>query len=275
MQPHITFIGVGNMATAIIRGLLQDGYPANKITGTARTSEKRTNLQSRYGITMLEDNNDAVKLADIVVLCVKPANMQAVIDNFASNISANQLYISVAAGLDLASLKTWLGNVAVIRSMPNTPAQLGAGTTGLIADTNTSEQQKAWANRIFASVGESVWVKDEADMHTVTALSGSAPAYFFRFLEAMIKTGQAQGLDEQTCRKLACHTMLGAARMVTENQDDISTLRENITSPNGTTEQALLSLEANNIESIIEQAMLACINRSQEMAELFSAKSNS
>jgi len=271
MQQSIAFIGVGNMAGAIIRGLIQNGYPADLITGTARNDEKRDAFAQELGINMTHDNGVAVADADVIVLCVKPAQMADVVAGFKSVITSDQLYISVAAGLGLDSLADWLGDVAIVRSMPNTPAQLGAGMTGLIANERVSDAHKDWVSELFASVGDSLWVEDENHMHTVTALSGSAPAYFFRFLEAMIKSGQAQGLDEDSCRKLASYTMLGAARMVTETPEDISQLRKNITSPNGTTEQALNSFEANEIDQFVDQAMQACITRSNEMATLFAS----
>lgn len=271
MQQSIAFIGVGNMAGAIIRGLIQNGYPADLITGTARNDEKRAAFAEELGINMTHDNGVAVADADVIVLCVKPAQMADVVAGFKPMVSPDQLYISVAAGLGLDSLADWLGDVAIVRSMPNTPAQLGAGMTGLIANDKVSDAHKDWVTELFASVGDSLWVEDENHMHTVTALSGSAPAYFFRFLEAMIKSGQAQGLDDESCRKLASHTMLGAARMVTETSENISKLRKNITSPNGTTEQALNSFEANDIDQIVDQAMQACITRSNEMATLFAS----
>lgn len=271
MQQSIAFIGVGNMAGAIIRGLVQNGYPTDLITGTARNDEKRAAFAQELGINMTHDNAVAVADADVVVLCVKPAQMADVIAGFKSVITSDQLYISVAAGLGLDSLADWLGDLAIVRSMPNTPAQLGSGMTGLIANDKVSDAHKDWVSELFASVGDSLWVEDENQMHTVTALSGSAPAYFFRFLEAMIKSGQAQGLDEDSCRKLASYTMLGAARMVTETPESISTLRKNITSPKGTTEQALNSFEASDIDQIVDQAMQACVNRSNEMATLFAS----
>ncbi|ETX12441.1 pyrroline-5-carboxylate reductase [Marinomonas ushuaiensis DSM 15871] len=275
MTPSIAFIGVGNMARAIFSGMLASGYPAEKIIGTSRTPEKREYYHDQYGITMLADNDLALEQADVVVLCVKPAQMQAVVEEFSAQVRDDQMFISVAAGIELDALAFWLGKpVAIVRSMPNTPSQLGAGMTGLIANEHTSEEQKALVSELFASIGKSVWVEDEIHMHTVTSLSGSAPAYFFRFLEAMISNGVAQGLDEKTSRELASHTMLGAARMVTELDEPIFQLRKNITSPNGTTEQALLSLEASDIDKIVADAMTACVNRSKEMTEKFSVKNN-
>jgi len=275
MIPSIAFIGVGNMARAIFSGMLASGYPAEKIIGTSRTPEKREYYHDQYGISMLADNDLAVEQADVIVLCVKPAQMQVVVEDFAAQVRDEQLFISVAAGIELDALLFWLGKpVAIVRSMPNTPSQLGAGMTGLIANEHTSEEQKTLVKELFASTGKSVWVDDEAHMHTVTSLSGSAPAYFFRFLEAMIRNGKAQGLDEKTSRELASYAMLGAARMVIELDEPISQLRKNITSPNGTTEQALLSFEASDIDKVVADAMTACVNRSKEMTEKFSIKND-
>tara|TARA_R110001606_G_scaffold12371_3_gene54085 strand:+ start:4578 stop:5405 length:828 start_codon:yes stop_codon:yes gene_type:complete len=273
MTPSIAFIGVGNMARAIFSGMLASGYPADKIIGTSRTPEKRDYYHVQYGIAMLADNDSAVSQADVVVLCVKPAQMQAVVENFSSHVREDQLFISVAAGIELDSLAYWLDKpVAVVRSMPNTPSQIGAGMTGLIANEHTNEEQKNWVSELFSSIGNSVWVENEVHMHTVTSLSGSAPAYFFRFIEAMVKNAKEQGLDEETSRELASNAMFGAARMVMELDEPIEQLRRNITSPKGTTEQALLSFEAADIDKIVADAMIACVNRSKEMAADFAAK---
>ena len=273
MTPSIAFIGVGNMARAIFSGMLASGYPADKIIGTSRTPEKRDYYHERYGIAMLADNDSAVSQADVVVLCVKPAQMQSVVEDFSSHVREDQLFISVAAGIELDSLSHWLGKpVAVVRSMPNTPSQIGAGMTGLIANEHTTDEQKKWVSELFSSIGNSVWVENEVHMHTVTSLSGSAPAYFFRFIEAMVKNAKEQGLDEATSRELASNAMFGAARMVMELDEPIDQLRKNITSPKGTTEQALLSFEAADIDKIVADAMTACVNRSKEMAANFAAK---
>lgn len=269
MQATIAFIGVGNMASAIIGGLIRNGYSPQHIVGTSRTESKRQSYQEKFGIRMVGDNAEAVAEADWVVLCVKPAQMKDVIAGFREKIRPEQLFISVAAGLELSSLQAWLGKVAVVRSMPNTPAQLRAGMTGLIANTIVSEEQKGQVSDFFAAVGQSVWVSDEAQMHTVTALAGSAPAYFFRFLEAMVKAGEKQGLSRDASTLLASQTMLGAARMVMETEESIEQLRINITSPKGTTEQALLSLESNHIDSLVESAVEACVTRSKELARQF------
>ena len=185
MTPNIAFIGVGNMARSIFSGMLASGYPAENMIGTSRTPEKRDYYQQQYGIAMLADNDSAVSQADVVVLCVKPAQMQEVIEAFSASVREDQLFISVAAGVELDAMAHWLGKpVALVRSMPNTPSQLGVGMTGLIANQYTSDEQKTWVSELFSSIGHSVWVDNEEHMHTVTSLSGSAPAYFFASLRA-------------------------------------------------------------------------------------------
>ncbi len=268
----IAFIGMGNMASAIMQGLISSGVPAANITGTARTESKREHFSSTFNINMTADNNAAVQDADIIVLCVKPVQIQDVINGFANEVKPHQLFISVAAGVELPSLQTWLGEVGIVRSMPNTPSQLGAGITGLIGNQHISEEQKQWADVLFSSVGSSLWVSDEAHMHTVTALAGSSPAYFFRFVESMIRHGVQQGLSAEDSRTLATQSMLGAARMATELTDmSVEQMRIDITSPKGATEQALLSFEANGIEKMMDEAMTACANRSREFASQLSA----
>jgi len=271
----IAFIGMGNMASAIMQGLINSGVPATNIIGTARTESKRDHYSDVFGIQMTADNNAAVKVADIVVLCVKPVQIQDVINGFAGDIQSHQLFISVAAGVELPSLQAWLGEVGIVRSMPNTPSQLGAGISGLIGNKCVSDQQKQWADILFSSVGSSLWVSEEEHMHTVTALAGSSPAYFFRFIESMIRHGVQQGLSAEESRTLATQSMLGAAKMATTLTDvSVEQMRIDITSPKGATEQALLSFEANDIEKTMDEAMTACANRSREFASQFSVKDN-
>lgn len=268
----IAFIGVGNMAKAIIKGLIASGVSSTSILGTSRTEAKRKDYAESMGITMLADNSAAVAAADMVVLCVKPIQMQAVIADFAGSVRPEHLFVSVAAGLELPSLTAGLGAVAVVRSMPNTPSQLRSGMSGLVANPYVLPHQRQWVEQLFASVGQSLWVENEQQMHTVTALSGSSPAYFFRFLEAMIAYAETQGMDNASARKLATYSMLGAARMATELEDSLAQMRINITSPKGTTEQALLSFEASEIDQVVAKAMQACENRSKEFAEQLADK---
>ncbi|WP_067220994.1 pyrroline-5-carboxylate reductase [Marinomonas gallaica] len=273
MSLKIAFVGVGNMASAIIGGLRASGYNGESIVGSSINVDDHEAIEQRFGITMYADNKDAVAQADVVFLCVKPNMLQSVVEDFASVVRDDQLFVSVAAGIELDALAEWLVKpVAVVRSMPNTPALVGSGMSGLIANDKTTEPQKEWVAQAFDSFGNHVWVNEEDQMHTVTALSGSAPAYFFRVLEVMIEAGKAQGLDDATCRKLATYAMKGAAEMVTQLDDDIAQLRRNITSPNGTTQAALETLEAQGIEPLFTAAIEACAKRSKELGEEFANK---
>ncbi|TDO95547.1 pyrroline-5-carboxylate reductase [Marinomonas balearica] len=267
MSLRIAFIGVGNMASAIIGGLVASGYPADKICGTALNTDSFPELEAKFGLKMMASNNEAIASADIVFLCVKPNQVRSVLEQAADVISSSQMYVSVAAGVEISSIESWLPTpAAVVRSMPNTPALVMSGMSGLVANDATTEEQKDWITSVFNSFGDCVWVENETQMHQVTALSGSAPAYFFRILESMIKSGIEQGMSEENSRKLAAQTMLGAAKMATEIDDSIAQLRVNITSPNGTTEQALNSLNDANIDKVMDDAMRACVKRSKELA---------
>lgn len=273
MSLKIAFVGVGNMASAIIGGLRASGYSGESIVGSSINTEAHSALEQRFGIKMYADNQAAVSDADVVFLCVKPNLLQQVVEEFAHVVREDQLFVSVAAGIELSALQAWLAKpVAVVRSMPNTPALVGSGMSGLIANQHTTTQQKDWVSQAFDSFGSHVWVSDEAQMHTVTALSGSAPAYFFRVLEAMIEAGKAQGLDAETSRQLSTYAMKGAAEMVTQLDDDIAQLRRNITSPNGTTQAALEALEEQGVEPLMKAAIDACVQRSKELGEEFANK---
>lgn len=273
MSLKIAFVGVGNMASAMIGGLLASGYTSDLIVGSSIDVDNHQAIEQRLGIKMFADNKQVVEWADVVFLCVKPNALQNVIEGFSNVVRDEQLFVSVAAGIEVSALERWLKKpVAVVRAMPNTPALVGNGMAGLIANAKTSEQQKAWVSDVFDSFGSHAWVDNEEHMHTVTALSGSAPAYFFRVLEIMIAQGQAQGLDEAACRKLATYAMKGAAAMVTELDDDIAQLRRNITSPNGTTQAALETLEDKGIAELFSAAVDACAQRSKELGKEFASK---
>ncbi|WCN10831.1 pyrroline-5-carboxylate reductase [Marinomonas mediterranea] len=268
MSLRIAFIGVGNMASAIIGGLVSSGYPSDKICGTSLNTDSFAALEEKFGLTMMTSNTDAIAAADVVFLCVKPNQVRSVLEQAAEVITPSQMFVSVAAGVEIGSIESWLPvSAAVVRSMPNTPALVNCGASGLVANTVASVEQKEWISTVFKSFGDCVWVNNEEQMHQVTALSGSAPAYFFRVLESMIKSGVDQGMTEEDSRKLASLTMLGAAKMATELDESIAQLRINITSPNGTTEQALNSLNDANIDKVMDDAMRACVKRSKELAE--------
>lgn len=264
---NICFIGAGNMAQSIIGGLLKSGSRKESIWATARSEEKRTNLSDNFGVHTTDNNVAAVEACRIVILAVKPQMMFGVCEEIAPYIQG-KLVISVAAGISCESLEKWLGkNAAIVRCMPNTPSLIGQGACGLYANANTNTLQKQAAQAILEATGKAVWVDDEALMHTVTAVSGSGPAYFFLFLEAMAQAAVEQGLDQHTAQALAIQTAKGAALLAEQSDDNLETLRKKVTSPGGTTEQAILSFEHSGLRSTINKAMTACAERSKAMAE--------
>jgi pyrroline-5-carboxylate reductase len=256
------------MASSLIGGLVADGYQAAKICASDTNSEKLASLAARFGIRSASDNVDAVKRSDIVVLAVKPQIMETVATGLADAIQQYRpLVISIAAGVREAHLQKWLGgDVALVRSMPNTPAMLQAGATVLHAGSGITKQQKSIAETILRSVGLTCWVKDELLMDAVTALSGSGPAYFFLVMEAIEQAGTELGLPSDTARLLTLQTALGAARMAMESSEGPAALRSYVTSPGGTTESALNSLENDGIRDIFRQALKAAKARSEEIS---------
>jgi pyrroline-5-carboxylate reductase len=266
----IAFIGGGNMAGSLIGGLVADGYNATKIFASDTDGEKLAALSARFGIRSASDNLDAVKRSDIVVLAVKPQAMERVAKDIADAIQQYQpLVISIAAGVREAHLQHWLGNnIALIRTMPNTPAMLQAGATVLHAGAGVTEQQRSIAETILRSVGLTCWVKDEALMDTVTALSGSGPAYFFLIMEAIEQAGTELGLPADISRLLTLQTALGAARMAMESSEGPATLRSFVTSPGGTTESALKRLETSGVRDIFRQALKDAKMRSEEISSM-------
>ncbi len=263
----IAFIGAGNMAQSIIGGMIAGGTPKGSIWATARTTSTRQKLAEVFGINVVADNHQAVQSADIIVLSVKPNMMADLCLDIAADIQG-KLVISVAAGIGCNAFEKWLGNdTAIIRCMPNTPSLVGEGACGLYANKNVSDNEKNDAVQIMASTGTALWVEDETLMHAVTAVSGSAPAYFFLFLDAMTKAGVEQGLDAATAKSLAIQTAKGAAILAEQSEDDLETLRKKVTSPGGTTEQAILHFQTRDLSQIVGEAMEACANHSKKMAE--------
>jgi len=269
MTKHICFIGGGNMAGSLISGLINHQYPANKITVTDPDTQKLEQLKQRYSVNTQVDNNAAIQNADILVLAIKPQVLKNVCEDIKPLAQKNNpLIISIAAGLRSTDINRWLGgNLAIVRCMPNTPALIQAGATGLFANDATSTEQKNVTDEILSAAGITLWVNTEAQLDAVTAVSGSGPAYFFLFLEAMQAAGKQLGLDENTAGMLAKQTALGAARMALEGNDDLVTLRTNVTSKGGTTAAAIASFENNQFSDIIEQALTAAHDRAIELAD--------
>ena len=265
----ISFIGGGNMAQALISGLVSCGVKPSLITVADPSSEAREQLAAK-GLNTVDPTADAkaaVIGADIVVLAVKPQVMKAVVSGFA-DVLDTQLVISVAAGLSTALLSNMLGGYSnIVRAMPNTPAMIQMGATGLYGTDDISAEQKQLATAVMEASGLVMWVDNEEHMHAVTAVSGSAPAYMFYFIEAMVDGAVALGLDKEQASALAMQTMLGAAKMALGSEDAPSELRRKVTSPNGTTQAAIESMQANDISRQIVEAMQACYDRSQALSE--------
>ena len=267
---NITFIGGGNMATSLISGLIADGIEPTAITACDPDREKLANLAARLRIHTEIDNSKAMSNADTVVFAVKPQILQQVATELQSVVQQQKpLIISIAAGVREASLDAWLGgNVAIVRAMPNTPALIQTGATVLHANTVATESQRDQAETILRAVGLVRWVNDEQLIDAVTALSGSGPAYFFLVMEAMENTGMAMGLDAECAHLLTLQTALGAARMAIESRDLPSVLRQKVTSPGGTTEQAINIFEKGQFRELFSEAIFAARDRSQELSDI-------
>ena len=266
---NLVFIGGGNMASALINGLLTDGTPADSIIVAEPDAVKRESLAARFGIRSREDNEGAAREADVLILAVKPQILKSVAEELSPMLKQRRpLCLSIAAGIKHDTLQSWLGEgVPLIRTMPNTPAMLQAGATGMYAGAGVSEQQREQAERIMRSVGLTSWVEDEEQMDAVTAVSGSGPAYFFLIMEAMEQAGIELGLEPGTAHILTLQTALGAARMAMENAATLAELRASVTSPGGTTEQAIQSFEDSGLRDIISQAMASARDKSVELSK--------
>ncbi|MCG9680074.1 pyrroline-5-carboxylate reductase [Vibrio sp. Isolate24] len=268
---NIAFIGAGNMVKAIVSGLVSGGYPAEMITATAPSETRRLPLEKDFAIKTTSDNLAAASEADVIVLSVKPQMMAEVCKPLQSIDWSGKLVISIAAGISSQRLCEMLKhNLNIVRVMPNTPSQLGLGMSGLYAPSNVSEQDKAFAAELMESCGKVCWVEQESGINNIIAAAGSAPAYFFRFMEAMQAEAIAQGFDKETARLLVQQSALGAASMVVGNPEtELSTLRENVTSKGGTTAEALRTFNEHQLSDIVAKAMQAAVARAEEMEKLF------
>ncbi|WP_434358513.1 pyrroline-5-carboxylate reductase [Parasalinivibrio latis] len=272
MEPRqIAFVGAGNMATAIIAGLVKAGYPADNIIATDPNADSRVRLGETYGIFTSGDNTLAVDDADVVVLAVKPQLMETVMGGLKDIDWNGKLVISIAAGISVARLNQLAGTeLSVVRVMPNTPALVSKGMSGLFAPASVSDADREFAGKLMQAVGEVCWVEEESGINAVIAAAGSAPAYFFRFMEAMQEEAVRQGFDTETARLLVQQSALGAAEMVVANPElPLSTLREQVTSKGGTTAEALRVFNENNLSETVSEAMKAAVARAEEMEKLF------
>lgn len=264
---RITFIGGGNMAIALIGGLKKQGFSAAGIQVVEPFEAARQRLTDAFGVRCTVGVDAAALACDVLVLAVKPQQMKEAVALLAGKLT-NQLVVSIAAGLRLADIARWLGGYSrLVRTMPNTPALIGAGVTGLYADPGVDREGRAQAEKILGAVGATLWIDDEAQMDAVTAVSGSGPAYVFYFIEAVEAAARNLGLDAATARALTVETFLGAARLAAQSSESVTTLRERVTSKGGTTEAALLAFGASGVAGAIERGVMAAQQRGRELGD--------
>lgn len=263
---NICFVGGGNMARALIGGMLKRGYSPSKIRVVDVNEKCCLALHHDFVVRATTEPGDAIPFSEIILLAVKPQQMQSACRNLAPLLTG-QMVISIAAGIRAQDIARWLGTGNIVRAMPNTPALIRHGVTGLYALEAVSASNRERAEAIIEAVGTTLWVEDESLLDSVTAISGSGPAYVFYFIEAMQQAAQELGLDELQARQLVLDTFIGAAKLADSSRQDVATLRANVTSKNGTTERALLSLESNNVRAHIVAAAHAAAARSRELGD--------
>lgn len=268
---NITFIGGGNMAQALIGGLIARGMPTTRITVADPFENVRQLLQEK-DVHVTDDNIAAIEKADIVVLAVKPQVLASVLKQL-HGLLDGKLVISIVAGAEIATMATLSGTERIVRVMPNTPALVQTGAHGLYATDVVDAKDRELASQVLAATGLTIWVNSEAQIDAVTAVSGSGPAYFFYMMESMIRAGKNLGLDEKVATALTLQTALGAAQMAITSASSPSELRKNVTSPNGTTQAALEVFDRAQISQNIQSALAAAKKRSQELAQELSESS--
>ena len=265
----IGFIGGGNMASSLLNGLIASGHPAAQLWVSDTNVDVLEQLAAELNVNTTLDNTAVVDAVDVVVLAVKPQSVKTVAQNLAATINAkNPLVVSIAAGISQASLSAWLGEkTAIVRCMPNTPALVLTGATGLHANKNVTEEQSDLAENILRSVGIALWVQNENELDAVTAVSGSGPAYYFLLMEAMEKAALELGLTPETAQLLVQQTALGAAKIALESEESPEKLRQRVTSPNGTTQKAIETFQAGGFVELVAKALHAARDRSVELSK--------
>ncbi|MBO1518194.1 pyrroline-5-carboxylate reductase [Oceanisphaera pacifica] len=267
-EKKLAFIGAGNMSRSLISGLIQAGYPAHLIMATNPSISKLEKLAADFGIHISQDNGQALEWAQAVVLAVKPQMMASMLADLQAQGAKldNTLLISIAAGINVARLQEMTGQTRIIRTMPNTPSLLGLGMTGLYARPNISQGDRDYAEHMMQAVGKTLWVDEEDGINHIIAAAGSAPAYFFLFMEAMAAHAIQSGFSEQDARLLVQQTALGAANMVVANPDTgLGELRAQVTSKGGTTAQAIAHFQEQGLEHLVANAMTAAVTRAREL----------
>ncbi|WP_323752177.1 pyrroline-5-carboxylate reductase [Marinobacter sp.] len=268
-SPVISFIGAGNMASAIIGGMLDKRFEADNVWVSAPDDSHLQAVRNQFGVSVTTNNRYCVEQADIVVLAVKPQVMSDVCRDIAPVVqNTRPLIVSIAAGLTAETIDQWLGGgLPLVRVMPNTPSLVGKGAAGLFANDRVSDEQKSMVQTVFESIGTALWVEDENLIHGVTALSGSGPAYFFLMLEALESAATDAGIEPATARTLAIQTMAGAAEMAARSEHEPAQLKRNVMSPGGTTERAINTFEDGGMRELVKKAYDAAFERSEEMSQ--------
>ncbi len=260
------------MATSLIGGLINKGYPARSILACDPSAQQREKLKNTVpdgsSLGIYPDASKANK-ADVVVLAVKPQILKQVAQDLAPRLKPDAMVVSIAAGISMQSLQLWVGDRAIVRCMPNTPSLIQKGAAGLYANNHATQQQKAQAEEIMSAVGIVQWVNTDEDIDVVTALSGSGPAYFFYLMELMTENAVEMGLSREVAENLAIQNCLGAGTLAQESTDSLSQLRENVTSKGGTTHAALQSFNQDELPKTVQNAMKHCAQRAAEMAKEF------
>jgi len=263
----IGFIGAGNMAYALINGLLNNGYDSKNIKASDPNIGLLQKIEAELNITTFSNNSSLIEVCDIIVFAVKPQVLSAVCLKLRDNIKPNHLFISIVAGIRVNDINRWLGgNYPLVRTMPNTPALMQQGVTGLFQNDLVNHEQKALVTTILSTVGNCFWVNEERLIDAITAISGSGPAYFFLLMQSMTQAGIALGLDENTAKELSVQTGFGASLMATKSDKDPKTLRTYVTSPNGTTQAAIEYFQDQNFEGIVASATRAAFDRARELS---------
>lgn len=261
------------MARSIIGGLISSGWHSENIAVSDPSKEQRHLLEKQFSIASYEDNEPCIRQADIVVLAVKPQVLKQAVQSIRTTlVKHNPLIISIVAGIRIDDIVKWIGQeMPFVRAMPNTPALVNCGVCGLLANTHTDSAHKQSATQVMRAVGQVVWVDSESDIDTVTGISGSGPAYFFKLMEIMINTAQSNGLDSAAAKTLVLQTALGAAQLAAQSEYLPAELRHQVTSPGGTTEAALLTMEQHGIDETITLGVNAAIEKSDELAKTLGA----
>lgn len=269
--PLITFVGGGNMASAILGGLVRQGHPVDRMQVIEPWDEQRARLAQQFpGLTLLAAAGPELATPDLVIWAIKPQTFREAAAA-AADFLGHPLHLSVAAGITSDSIARWLGSERIVRAMPNTPALVGLGMTGLVARTAVTPEDRTLAESVIRTTGELVWVSTEADLDAVTALSGSGPAYVFYFLEAMRDAGTRMGLPPEVAYQLAVGTFVGAATLAQRSGEPPQVLRERVTSKGGTTHAAITSMDAADIKGLFETALKAAQTRAAELGQAFGA----